>query len=320
MLRVAAIQLRTSSCRSELFSRVESLVEEAVTKHRSQLVVLPESFTGIYGVEHFANNSEQWKAKDSGTKLMSTLASTFEIHIVGGVIEQHPINKKMFNTIAAFGKQGQEVARYRKMHLSQVSVGKDATSEGSILESGDALSWFDIAPERKENDNGNAGKDESESVGWRIGIASCFDLRFRELSDMLCKPPPHGVGSDVIVYPSSWLKSTGDLGHWEILLKARDLDGQCYVVGTSNAEDLNQETVAFGHTQVIDPAGRVLGICSDHTADEIVPAVLTKEKMIDVRRKMLPLERCRRPIIYQDALKQAQAIPYAMLRAPTGMA
>ena len=55
-------------------------------------------------------------------------------YVCGGVVEQHPISSMLYNTIAAFGPEGQEVARYRKVHLSQVSVGEDKTSEGSVLQ------------------------------------------------------------------------------------------------------------------------------------------------------------------------------------------
>jgi predicted amidohydrolase len=306
-LRVAAINFKTSSNRVELLARAAQLIEAAATQHSAQLVVLPEAFTGLYGVKYFASNAEVWKAKHSGTQLMAQMAAKHHIHVVGGVIEQHPINKKMFNTVAAFGPNG-EVARYRKIHLSKVTIGPDSTSEGTILESGDELSWFDIA------DSG----DGSDGRGWRIGIACCFDLRFRDLSDMLVKAPPKGVGADVLLYPSSWLKSTGDLGHWDTLLKARALDGQCYVVGVSNAQDDEQDCVAYGHSQIIDPLGRVMNVCENHCEDEIVVSEMTMKQMIKVRNHLIPLESCKRPIIYEDALRSVQSMPSAMMRPPTG--
>ena len=306
MLRVAAVNFRTSANRTELLARAARLIEEAATQHKAHLIVLPEAFTGLYGVDHFAANAEQWKAKDSGTQMMADMAKKYGVHVVGGVIEQHPINHKMFNTVAAFGPTGQEVARYRKIHLSKVQVGPDQTSEGTILEAGDELSWFDI------------GEGSDDGRGWRIGLACCFDLRFRELSDMLVKPPPKGIGADVLLYPSSWLKTTGDLGHWDTLLKARAIDGQCFVVGVSNAQDDEQECVAFGHSQIVGPLGEVMNISRDHTADEIVVSELKMQHMVDVRTTMIPLEGCRRPIVYADALRGAQNMPGAMLRCPTG--
>ena len=101
-LRVAAINFKTSSNRVELLARAAQLIEAAATQHSAQLVVLPEAFTGLYGVKYFASNAEVWKAKHSGTQLMAQMAAKHHIHVVGGVIEQHPINKKMFNTVAAW--------------------------------------------------------------------------------------------------------------------------------------------------------------------------------------------------------------------------
>ena len=311
MLRVAAVQLRTSSNRKELLERAGALVEQAATAGGAQLIVLPEAFTGLYGVRHFRSNAEQWQAKDSGTHMMSLLAAKHQVHIVGGVIEEHPISKKLYNTVAAFGPAGEEVARYRKIHLSKVQVGPDKTSEGDVLQRGSELSFFDIAGEEKNDPTGGRG--------WRVGLACCFDLRFRELSDMLVRPPPNGIGADILVYPSSWLKSTGDMGHWETLLSARALDGQCYVMGVSNAQDDDQECVAYGHSQVVGPLGNILSVCQDHRADEVVCHDLSMEVMENVRRSMIPLESCRRKQVYEDALRNAQSNYAAMMRPPTGL-
>ena len=87
------------------------------------------------------------------------------------------------------------MARYRKAHLSKVRVGPDATSEGDVLAPGSTLDWFEVEGDAGTRGNGN---------GFRIGLACCFDLRFKELADVLCDPPPRGIGSDVLLYPSAW--------------------------------------------------------------------------------------------------------------------
>ena len=307
MLRVAAVQLRTSASRADTLTRASALVD-AAAKAGARLAVLPEAFTGLYGVEHFEANAEGWKNADSGTKMMSQLAERHNIFVCGGVIEQHPIKTSLlYNTVAAFGPGGQEVARYRKMHLSRVSVGGDNTSEGSILTAGDELSFFDI-------DDDSEGSD---GRGWRVGLANCFDLRFRAVADMLSAAPPHGIGAELILYPSSWLKSTGEMGHWETLLKARALDGQVFVMGVSNARDDAQKTVAFGRSCVVGPLGETLAVCADDTADEVVVAELRLADLLDARRR-IPLGTSRRDLVYAGALRQAQENPFAMGRPPPG--
>jgi predicted amidohydrolase len=295
MLRVAALQLRTCSSRAETLKRASALVKEAAGRG-AQLVCLPEAWTGLYGVEFFKGNAERWKSEDSGTELMSRLADEHGIYVVGGVIEQHPTTDTMFNTVAAFGPTGEEVARYRKMHLSCVTVGGDQTSEGSVLEAGKELSWFDIGSD-------SPGSDGSHS--WRVGLANCFDLRFKDLSDMLTAPPPDGFGCDLLLYPACWLKSTGSLGHWEILLKSRALDGQCYVMGCCNASDDTQPTVAFGRSCVIGPMAETLAVCSDDTASEVVIADLCHGHLADTRQR-IPLSTVKGGIAYKDVLHAAR--------------
>ena len=199
------------------------------------------------------------------------------------------------------------MARYRKIHLSCVSVGGDTTCEGDVLTAGNSLGWFDV-PDTSVDADGR---------GWRIGLANCFDLRFASLHKMLSAAPPDGVGAEVVLYPASWLKTTGDLGHWETLLKARALDGQCYVLGVSNAREETHAPVAFGHSTIIDPMGQTLATCGDDEADEVVIASLSLAALVDARRR-IPLGAARRPLVCADALRAQQHDPRAMGRPPAG--
>ena len=160
-------------------------------------------------------------------------------------------------------------------------------------------------------------KSGADGRGWRIGLANCFDLRFPEMSNLLSFPPPKGVGAELIMYPSSWLKSTGDMGHWETLLKARALDCQCFIMGVSNTYDPHQDSRAFGRSCVVGPLGETLAVCRDDSADEIVHASLKLDKLIDARKR-IPLADCRRPLVYEKALRSVQSNPFAMMRPPPG--
>ena len=127
----------------------------------SQVVVLPECWTGLYGVQCFRghaedldliNNSKRnWT--DSGAAVMREAATKHGVYVCGGLIEregggaqpQVGAEPVLYNTIAAYGPSGDEVARYRKMHLSRVRVGPDATAEGDMLTPGEDLAFFDVA-------------------------------------------------------------------------------------------------------------------------------------------------------------------------------
>ena len=309
MLKVAALQLRTSPDRTALIARAAALIEEAAQRG-ARVICLPEAFTGLYGAKHFADNAEEWRCgAEAGTTLLAESAAKHGIFTCGGVIERHPISSKLFNTIAAFDPRGVEVARYRKIHLSRVSVGGVATAEGDVLEAGDALSWFDVPAEVE--DAGAA----SPPASFRFGLANCFDLRFAELHTLLTRSPPEGVGAEVVLYPASWLAATGELGHWETLLTARALDAQCYVVGVSNARDEDHETVAFGRSCIVGPMGDRLAVCDDDATDEVVFAELSLSALVEARQR-IPLRSARRPLVYADALRAQQHDPRAMGRAP----
>jgi predicted amidohydrolase len=305
-LRIAALQMRTSPDRAVTLARAAGLIALAA-KRGADLVCLPEAFTGLYGVDYFAHNAEEFKGSSSGSAMMAGAAAEHRIYVCGGVIERHPISGAMYNTIAAFDPLGLEVARYRKIHLSRVSVGADTTSEGDVLKAGDSLGWFDV-PDTSPGADGR---------GWRVGLANCFDLRFASLHSMLSAAPPDGVGAEVVLYPASWLKTTGVLGHWETLLKARALDGQCYVLGVSNARDETHDPVAYGHSAIIGPMGETLAACGNDEADEVVVASLSLAALVDARRR-IPLGAAGRPLVCADALRAQQQDPRAMGRPPAG--
>lgn len=272
MLRAAAVQLRCGRDKAANIKKAAELVSAAASRG-ARLVALPEAFTGLYGTQYFAGSAERWLEAGSGTAAMSALAKEHGVYVCGGVIEACAASDKLYNTIGAFGPAGEELARYRKLHLSCVSVSADTTAEADVLTAGDGLSSF-------------------AADGWTVGLACCFDLRFKDLAAALTDPPPLGLGAGVVLYPSAWLKSTGELGHWEGLLAARALDGQCYTVGANQTRDDQQETVFYGRSVFYGPLGQQLAVIGDDTKDGVVLADLCPDELADARRR-IPLRRVR---------------------------
>lgn len=322
MLRIAAVQLRASSDKAGTLARASALIDQAAQlgAHLGELhrylrphphvlinhlpyplpfclafyflvhsVCLPEAWTGLYGVEHFRNNAEVLGSARSGSALMASAAQQHGIFVCGGVIEDasdgggdraSSSENRLHNTIVAYGPDSMApVATYRKMHLSKVQVGPDATSEGSILTAGTELGYFDIQGGGKPNHS-----------RWRIGLCCCFDLRFGSLAAAL---GAGGLKSDVLLYPSAWLHSTGMLGHWDSLLKSRALDNQLYVVAPNQARDTGHadRTVLHGDTTIIDPLGQRIATCKDDREDEIVMAELHTDILQNARDR-IPLAEC----------------------------
>lgn len=298
-LRIAALQLRASKDHASTLERAARLIDMAVG-NGSRLICLPEAWTGLYGVDHFKGNAEDLNSRGSGSAMMAAKAAQHGVYVCGGVIEKSH-EGLLYNTIAAYGPSGDMVARYRKTHLSKVRVGPDATSEGDVLEPGSRLAWFEV-----EGDAGTGGD------GFRIGLACCFDLRFKELADVLCDPPPRGIGSDVLLYPSAWLASTGELGHWETLLKARALDNQVFTVGVNQARDDAADTVLFGNTMIVGPLGEVLGRSGDAGADGVIEAEITRTHLAEIRDR-IPLNQRRRADIFAMAREELPTLSADLL-------
>ena len=278
VLRAAAVQHRPCGDRAATLRRAASLIDRAAAAG-SRLIVLPECFTGIYGVPYFRDHAEDLLAPGSGSNLLSSKAAEHGAFVSGGIIERSAEDPdRLYNTIAAYGPDGQEVARYRKLHLSRVKVGPDQTAEGSVLTKGTDLGVFDI--------------DDH----WRVGLACCFDLRFRDVAESLCD---RGLGANILAYPSAFLQSTGGkLRHWRTLLEARALDHQVFVMGPNQSrqrpqssgtagEDGTAATTEFcGQTMIVGPLGETLGVCANDYEDGTVVATLELDHLADVRQRI----------------------------------
>ena len=260
--------------------------------------MLPEAFTGTYGVEHFARNSEILETDGSGSALLATLAAQHHMHVVGGVIECCPSSDLLFNSTVAYDASGSLVAKYRKIHLSKVRVGVDDTSEASVLQEGNSTASFKIPVEIVAN-----GEIEPQGAAFTVGLACCFDLRFPDLAGAYARWGKEPC--DVLLYPSAFLASTGEK-HWELMLRARALDGQFYTVGSNHALDKTApdrgESVMWGHSTIADPWGAVVA-ATGGGEDELAIADLELSMLEDVQSK-INLDAARRPETYGNVQVQ----------------
>ena len=188
------------------------------------------------------------------------------IHVHGGsMIEQGA--GKLFNTTVVFGPEGAEIARYRKIHLFDIT-GPDGTGyrESALYGAGDALVTF------------MAG-------GVKFGCTICYDMRFPEQYLALRR-----AGAEVIMVPSNFTLMTGK-DHWEVLLRARAIEAQCWIVAaasTGSYEERGATRQVYGHSLIADPWGHVVARASDGigwASARIDPAVTAR-----VRRDMPVLE------------------------------
>ena len=186
--------------------------------------------------------------------------------IVGGTL---PIaidgaSDRVTNTSCAYGPDGSRVARYDKVHLFRYDNGRERYDEASVLRAGSQPRTFDAG-----------------SV--RVGMSVCYDLRFPELYRALMKE----ASCDLLCVPSAFTYTTGN-AHWEVLLRARAIENQCYVMAPAQGGTHETGRRTWGHSVVVDPWGAVIG-CREE-GEGVVLADIDPEKIASVRRQLPALE------------------------------
>jgi deaminated glutathione amidase len=164
------------------------------------------------------------------------------------------------NACCAWNPAGERVARYDKIHLFAFDNGSERYDEARVLEAGDTPVAFD-------------------AEGWRIGLSICYDLRFPELYRALMQPP-----CDLLVVPAAFTHTTGQ-AHWDLLLRARAVENQCFVLAPAQGGRHENGRRTWGHSQLIDPWGRVLAC---HDEGEAVVAAQADPAVRDAVRLQLP--------------------------------
>ncbi|KAL2149019.1 hypothetical protein VTH82DRAFT_1705 [Thermothelomyces myriococcoides] len=188
------------------------------------------------------------------------------IHV--GVHEPGLDPNKVKNTVLWINERGEIAHRYQKIHMFDVDIkGGPVLKESNSVEPGnEILTPFDTP------------------LG-RVGSTICFDLRFPEISIALKR-----LGADIITYPSAFTVPTGK-AHWEVLLRSRAIETQCYVVAAAQVGRHNEKRVSYGHSMIVDPWGVVLAEIGDTGGEpEIATAEIDHDLLHKVRMEV-PLRR-----------------------------
>ncbi|MBI3903245.1 MAG: carbon-nitrogen hydrolase family protein [Nitrosomonadales bacterium] len=229
--KVAAVQMASGPNVSGNLSEARRLIEKAVEKG-ARLVVLPEFFP-IMGM----SDTDKVRVREqSGNgviqSFLSEMARKHKVWIVGGSIPLAASTPdKVLNTCLVFDENGEQVARYDKIHLFNLDLGNEHYHEASTIEPGNKVVVVD-------------------SPFGRIGLAVCYDLRFPELFRAM-------KNVDIIVLPSAFTETTGKM-HWEVLVRARAIENLAYVVAAAQGGYHVSGRETHGHSMIVDPWGRVL--------------------------------------------------------------
>lgn len=236
-LRVGAVQMRSTDDLDANLATIRALTARAAADG-ARLVVLPECFS-------FLGRGEGDKLRiaeptDGDGPIMSTLrdlAATHGVWLVGGGTPERIETdaRRTYNTAVVLDPAGALAARYRKIHLFDVDIPGGATlRESDATAAGDALVTVPIE-------------------GATIGLSICYDVRFPELYRCLVKDK----GADVLLVPAAFTAHTG-AAHWHLLLRARAVEDQSWVVAAAQWGQHNEKRQSYGHTLISDPWGTIV--------------------------------------------------------------
>jgi len=275
-LRVAAVQLNSTGEKTRNLEAAERLVRAAAADG-AELVALPEKWNLLAGGEALLAGAEPL----AGPSLSAARgwARELGIHLLAGSISERGA-EKAFNTSVLVGPSGEDVAVYRKIHMFDVDVGGVAY---------------------RESDHEEAGAEiVTAPVGELIaGLTICYDLRFPELHRILAVR-----GARLIAVPSAFTAATGP-DHWEVLLRARAIENQAFVLAPNQVGQAPPHFDSYGRSAIVDPWGVVLATAPDEECFVAVDLDLAAQERV---RTSLPALANRRPAAYAwPQLQEARA-------------
>ena len=266
-MRVAAVQLNSTDEKARNLAAAGRLVGEAAADG-AELVALPEKWNLLAGGEALIDGAEPLDGPSLGAA--REWAAGLGIHLLAGSISERA-GERAFNTSVLIGPDGGDLAVYRKIHMFDVDVGGVAYRESEHEEPGSEIV---LAPAGALPD---------------LGLTVCYDLRFPELFRILAVR-----GARLIAVPSAFTSATGR-DHWQVLLRARAIENQVFVLAPNQSGKAPPHFDSFGHSSIVDPWGTVLATAPE--GECFVAADLDLSAQEEVRES-LPSLANRRPEAY----------------------
>ena len=257
-MKIAAVQMISGPVVAANLHVARALIERAAAEG-AELIALPEYFPMIGAADADRLAAREQLGNGRIQEFLRDSARQHGVWLIGGSLPlQAEDANKLRNTCLVYSPQGEVVARYDKIHLFGFQKGKEHYDEAATIEAGSTPIAFDTA------------------FG-RIGLGICYDLRFPELFRQLGP-------IDLLVLPSAFTETTGQ-AHWELLLRARAVENQCYVLAPAQGGHHPTGRQTFGNSMIIDPWGDVLARMDK--GDGVVVAEINPARIAEVRT-MLP--------------------------------
>ncbi|MEE9447137.1 MAG: carbon-nitrogen hydrolase family protein [Arenicellales bacterium] len=257
----SAIQLNSSDSLNENLETAFSQLKLA--KDQGALcALLPETFAWI-GEDAKAPLYSEKLGNGAVQSFLADTAKSLGLWIIGGshrIIVPNDPKQRVTNTTLVYNPQGQQVARYDKIHLFDAEVGEQrAYTESDTFKAGEHICVVDM---------GFA----------KVGLSICYDIRFPALYQSLRQQD-----ADIIVVPAAFTVPTGQ-AHWQALLQARAIENQVYIIAAAQTGQHSTGRETWGHSLCIDPWGKIQGELDHGTGN--IQCAINIEKMKQIRHDM----------------------------------
>lgn len=255
--RIAAVQMVSTPRLDDNIATARRLVAQAV-QAGAALVVLPE-YWPIMGMQE-ADKLAHAEQPGAGPiqQFMATAAREHGIWLIGGTLPMvAPEAGKVLNTTLVYDPQGENLARYDKIHLFSFTRGEESYDEARTIVCGGQVGAVELP------------------FG-RVGLSVCYDLRFPELYRAL-------GDCTLIVVPAAFTYTTGR-AHWEILLRARAIENQCYVLAAAQGGMHPNGRRTWGHSMLIDPWGDIKAVLPE--GEGIIVGDIEPQRLQQVRESL----------------------------------
>jgi predicted amidohydrolase len=256
-MRVSVCQLNSRDDRAHNLAVARDLLGRAAAAG-AELAVLPE-YVDYLGPGKTAPKPEPIDGEFAAFFADAARELGISVH-AGSFHETGPDEARTYNTSLLFNPAGERVAVYRKIHLYDVEIaGRVSYQESRSVAPGSETVVIEIG-------------------GVSTGLSICYDLRFPELYRSLAI-----AGAKILVVPAAFMMHTGR-DHWEVLLRARAIENQCYVLAAGQIGDHEPGRTCFGRSMIIDPWGTVLAQAPDTVG--IVTADLDLDRLDTIREEL----------------------------------
>lgn len=255
----AAVQMTSLPNLPHNLAQAEELIDLAV-RRGAELVGLPENFSFLGDEEQKITQADAIAQQTE--KFLKTMAQRYQIFLLGGGFPVPVENGKFYNTAVLISPNGQELARYEKIHLFDVDL-----PDGNVYhESGMVLAGKNTKVVYHSPELGN------------LGLSVCYDVRFPELYRSLTQ-----ADANVLFVPAAFTAFTGK-DHWQVLLQARAIENTCYVIAPAQTGYHNSRRQSHGHALIVDPWGVILSDAGTEPGVAIAP--IEPSRLDQVRQQM----------------------------------